>query len=134
MVGASLREHICSLWGHPDQSESMSPTRMVRDQRYKLIYYSVGNILQLFDMQEDPHELKNRAGDPELAEVQDVLTRRLVDFLASDEADAAWIRNGELIGSPEEPYEPSPDRGLSGQRGLHWPPPPSRTRAGTREE
>lgn len=124
MVGKSRRRYLYGLWGYPGQSENMSPTRMVRDERYKLVYYAVGNVLQLFDMQQDPHELENRLGDPELADVQNELTGRLVSFLACDEGDAAWIENGKLKGLPEESYGPNLNRGLSGQRGSHWPPPP----------
>jgi arylsulfatase A-like enzyme len=123
MTGEVRRDHIFTLWGS-GESGKMSPTRMVRDQRYKLVYYAYGNVVQLFDMQEDPDELKDRAGDPELAQVEDLLTRRLTEFLAADRDDALWIRNGELTGLPERSYEPELNRGLTGQRGVHWPPPP----------
>ena len=29
-----------------------------------------------------------------------------------------------LVGLPDREYTLKPDRGLSGQRGIHWPPPP----------
>jgi arylsulfatase len=38
--------------------------------------------------------------------------------------DLAWVKDGALVGLPDRTYVPRPDRGLSGQRGIHWPPPP----------
>ena len=109
------------MWGYP---ENTGPTRMVRGQRYKLVYYAVGNVIQLFDMQEDPRELEDRTGDPKLADVQTDLEKKLMDFLSGHEGDAIWVKGGKLVGLPEVSYEPRPNRGLSGQRGVHWPPPP----------
>jgi arylsulfatase A-like enzyme len=42
--------------------------RAVRDSRYKLIAYPQIDYLQLFDLREDPHEMRNLAGDPDEAE------------------------------------------------------------------
>ena len=42
---------------------------MIRSERYKMVYYAVGNRFQLFDMQEDPDELHDLAGDPAYADV-----------------------------------------------------------------
>ena len=39
--------------------------RSVRDRRWKLIRYSQINHTQLFDLQSDPHEMKNLAADPQ---------------------------------------------------------------------
>lgn len=33
------------------------------NQNQKLIYYPVGNIFQLFDLEKDPNELKDVSGD-----------------------------------------------------------------------
>jgi arylsulfatase A-like enzyme len=41
--------------------------RAVRDQRWKLIRYPLVDRTQLFDLQNDPHELSNLAGKPEHA-------------------------------------------------------------------
>ena len=38
--------------------------RMVRDERWKLVWYPEINKYQLFDLQTDPHELRNLADDP----------------------------------------------------------------------
>jgi arylsulfatase A-like enzyme len=42
--------------------------RMVRLDRYKLIYYPSADVTLLFDLEEDPHEMKNLAQNPEYAE------------------------------------------------------------------
>jgi arylsulfatase A-like enzyme len=48
--------------------------RAVRDERWKLIRYPLVNQTQLFDLQADPHELQNLAGDPaQAAKVAELL-------------------------------------------------------------
>ena len=43
----------------------VGPHRGVRTDRYKLIeYYGEGDYWELFDLREDPHELRNLAGEP----------------------------------------------------------------------
>lgn len=114
MISAQRRAWLYGEWG-----EGHDATRMLRDERYKLIYYPTGNLRQLFDLQEDPHEMRDLAGDPAYGEVLDRLTRLLIDQLYG--GDEAWVSDGELIGLPDQPFEPRPNRGLSLQRGLHWP-------------
>lgn len=48
------------------------PTRMraVRQGRYKLLYSAVGNNVELFDLQSDPHETNNLAEDPNYANLK----------------------------------------------------------------
>ncbi|MCU0915304.1 MAG: sulfatase-like hydrolase/transferase [Planctomycetes bacterium] len=45
--------------------------RMIRDERWKLLEYNAGGArnTQLFDLHNDPDELRNRAADPEQAEL-----------------------------------------------------------------
>jgi len=95
---------------------------MIRDERYKLIYYPVGNHVQLFDLENDPLELQNLAGQEQYAEVQGQLTQSLIAELYG--GDLKWIAEGALVGLPNQEYIERPNRGLSGQRGIHWPPPP----------
>ena len=37
---------------------------MIRDNRYKLVYYPEGNVTQLFDLHDDPRETRDLSGDP----------------------------------------------------------------------
>ncbi len=82
----------------------------------------MGNHEQLFDLDADPHELVNLAGRSDAAEVQERLRDRLLGELYGSDLD--WVKDGKLVGLPHQAYSPKPDRGLSGQRGIHWPPPP----------
>jgi arylsulfatase A-like enzyme len=56
--------------------------RAVRDDRYKLIRYPQVNVNQLFDLREDPHEMRNLAEQPEQAERIRALTERLKKWQA----------------------------------------------------
>jgi arylsulfatase A-like enzyme len=51
--------------------------RAVRDGRWKLIRYPVAGVTQLFDLQADPHELKNLIDDPAHRATVAGLTARL---------------------------------------------------------
>ena len=93
-------------------------TRMIRDRRYKLIYYPAGNVFQLFDLEQDPLEQCNLAGDPSLREVQDRLVGLLMGHLYG--SDLEWVREGRLVGLTEREYVPTANRGLSGQRGWRF--------------
>lgn len=115
-----------SLYG--EIGEGQKATRMIRDDRYKLIYYPYGNVFQLFDLAEDPRELRNLAHDPALAPVRSRLERLLADNLYA--GDLEWIRDGALTGLPAPDYAPKADYGLYNQRGLHWPAPSGYTSIG----
>jgi len=47
------------------------------------------------------------------------LTKLLIGELYGD--DLNWLKDGEPEGLPAQTYEPRPNRGLTGQRGGHWP-------------
>jgi arylsulfatase A-like enzyme len=117
MVGAQRRE-----WLYGECDEGTLATRMVRDGRFKLIYYATGNRTQLFDLVEDPYELNDLATSEDHAPVRRRLTELLRAELYGD--DEGWVQNDQLVGLPPRDFEPWPERGLKGQRGLHWPPPP----------
>jgi len=117
MVGDEQREVF-----YGECVEDATATRMIRDTRHKLIYYPVGNHVQLFDLENDPLELQNLAGQDQYAEVQERLTQSLTDELYG--SDLAWLKEDVLVGLPDQEYKERPNRGLSGQRGIHWPPPP----------
>jgi hypothetical protein len=117
MVGEHRRP-----WLYGEIGEDDTATRMVHDGRYKLVYYPVGNHRQLFDLAADPNELHDLASVPEHA----ATLARLTDILAGQlyGGDEAWIQDGDLRGRPNRAFIPGPNKGLSSQRGDHWPPPP----------
>jgi len=114
------------LYGEMD--EGALAKRMVRDARYKLIYYAAGNHLQLFDLQDDPDELCDLANDSAHARVCDELMQVLIAHLYGE--DVQWVKDGKLMGLPAKEYAPAPERGLNNQRG--WRFAGSLTRATTR--
>ena len=117
MVGGERRRYLYGEWG-----EGPNANRMIRAGRHKLIYYPVGNRVQLFDLESDPGELEDLAGSEDHAGIQ---TPGLSGQLAGElyGGDEAWV-DGRLVGLPDRQWAPSPNRNLSGQRGLHFPPPP----------
>ena len=119
MVGPRRRETFYGECG-----EGPACTRMLHDGRYKLVYYPDGNRRQLFDLREDPHESEDLAGQAAHAPT----LRRLEDALAAElyGGDEAWVVDGRLQGLPAVPdAPPAANRGLNGQRGLHYPQPPT---------
>jgi arylsulfatase A-like enzyme len=94
-------------------------SRMIVDGRHKLIWYPAGNRVQLFDLDTDADERDDVAGDPDRAELRRHLECRLIDHLYG--VDLAWIDGDRLVGFPAPTDLPEPGRGLSGQRGLHYP-------------
>ena len=118
MVGSERRE-----WLYGEAFEDERSTRMVREGQYKLIYYAVGNHMQLFDLQVDPNELRDLSRSPEHEKTLERLSERMTGALYGN--DEEWLRDGRLVGLPDPGYEPRPNRGLSGQRGTHWPIPTS---------
>jgi len=61
--------------GHP---ESMCRTAMARTKEWKLIHRVEGRD-ELYDLKNDPHELHNLFGDPQVKSEQESLTRLLLD-------------------------------------------------------
>ncbi len=117
MVSSPPREYL-----YCESMEDIKATRMVVDGKHKLIWYPCGNHVQLFDLEEDPRECKNVVEDPAYAKVRETLERALAENLYG--GDEAWVENGKLKGFPAQAVKPEPNRGLSGQRGYHQPPPP----------
>jgi len=114
-----LGERRAHLYG--EIGEGARATRMVHDGRHKLIYYPAGNRVQLFDLEEDPAELTDFAESPEHTETRERLEGVLIAELYG--GDEEWVEDGKLVGLAGEELTPGPNRGLSGQRGGHWPPP-----------
>jgi arylsulfatase len=124
MVGDQKRD---TFYG--ECSEGANATRMIHDGRYKLIYYPVGNRTHLFDLETDPCECRDLSAAADHAEVRQRLTHQLMAELYG--GDETWVQGGELVGLPDQCYEARPNRGLSGQRGSHWPVPPQTGLAGS---
>lgn len=109
------------LYGEIGEGQDTKTTRMVRDDRYKLIYYPYGNVSQLFDLKDDPTEQQDLAALPEYASVRTRLEAHLISCLYG--TDLTWVTGGKLAGLPAAPYRHVPNYGLFSQRGWHWPPP-----------
>jgi arylsulfatase A-like enzyme len=99
--------------------ENARASRMIFDGRYKLIWYPAGNKVQLFDLELDPHETKDLSEGGPLASIRKGLEEKLIERLYG--ADLDWVEGGRLVGFTAPEQLPEPSRGLSGQRGLHYP-------------
>jgi hypothetical protein len=107
-----------------DCLDNNAATRMVHDGRHKMIWYPAGNVVQLFDLEADPAELRNVADDPAHAGVRARLTEALCARLWGIDLEQGWAPDGALRGYDPGPYVVRPDRSWSGQRGVHFPQPP----------
>ncbi len=117
ILGEERRTRIYGECGEDDHA-----TRMIREERWKLIYYPVGNHFQLFDIETDPHEMSDLASDPAHAGTLADLKSRLIQELYGSDLD--WLTEGEFTGRPDRPYHWAPHRSLNSQRGDGWPPGP----------
>ena len=118
MLTGENREHL-----YAECNEGEMAARMIHDGRHKLLYFAAGNRKQLFDLVDDPHELKDLSESPEHADTLERLTETLVGELYGD--DREWLDGEELVGLPQGALpETAANRGLALQRGTHWPPAP----------
>lgn len=108
------------LYGECGQGAKSS--RMIRSGDYKLIYYPSGNRIQLFNVAADPREMHDLAQDERYRGERTRLSQWLMRELYG--ADLDWVREGRLVGMEEPEFQYVANRDLSGQRGIHWPPPP----------
>jgi arylsulfatase A-like enzyme len=69
------------------------------DQRYKYVYYTITGVQQLFDLQNDPHELRDLAADSSSAALVKEWRQRMIKHLASRGEN--WVRNGDLVVQPK---------------------------------
>ena len=110
LVSATSRDHLyCE---HYEDDKAM---RMIRAQQYKLIWYPIGNRLQLFDLENDPSEMRDCSEDSEYADVRGYLIELLLQNLYG--SDREWVKDGTLVGVPDKTFRPLPNRGLANQRG-----------------
>ena len=117
MIDPDKRDFIYGEYG-----EEQHASRMIRDDKYKLIWYPCGNHFQLFDMINDPQEMNDLAADPLHADTLNGLQLKLRSCLYG--SDEKWLTDSELVGEPGRTFYPGPNRGLSLTRGHQWPVPP----------
>ncbi|MCP4404290.1 MAG: sulfatase-like hydrolase/transferase [bacterium] len=110
LVSEQRREYL-----YGEHNENDEATRMIRTDRYKLIWYPVGNRLQLFDVDNDPQEMQDLSGEPGYGDVRARLTELLIENLYGCDLD--WVQDGKLIGIPDKEFIPAPNRNLNAQRG-----------------
>ena len=92
---------------HPD-------AKMVRTRRWKYCYYPEG-YAELYDLEADPNEMHNLAGEPESLDVEAEMKDRLLHWLTTaDEADQIaprWLKPHEPVHQggdvPRQPIDES---------------------------
>ncbi|MBD3331714.1 sulfatase-like hydrolase/transferase, partial [candidate division GN15 bacterium] len=73
LLSDQRRKHL-----YAEHYEDQHAMRMVRDERYKLIYYAAGNRKQLFDLHDDPREMVDLSESESHAEIMRNLTSLLI--------------------------------------------------------
>ena len=101
-----------------EHGEGELAQRMIRRGAFKLIYYPVGNRVQLFDLENDPRETRDLASDPGYAKEVAALMGLLEENLLG--SDLEWFRDGEWVGLPDKEFKPRPIQDLIGQRGIRF--------------
>lgn len=119
--GISMVSNQKRLYLYGEVGEGRKAARMIRTDKWKMIYYPSGNVVQLFDMENDRGELHNLAKQPQLKEIKTKLESLLIQNLYGK--DQAWVRQEHLQGIELEKVHAAADYGLYNQRGYHWPPP-----------
>lgn len=116
MLGDEKRDHL-----YCEHHEDERAMRMVRKDQHKLIWYPVGNRLQLFDLGNDPMECRDLADDPGHDEIKKELEKIMVSELYG--SDLKWTENDALVGEPDTSGDKDisvlgwGSRSLLGQRG-----------------
>lgn len=101
--GISLTEEKVREYSYGELWEDDRATRMIRTKEWKLIYYPVGNIRQLFHLKEDPQEQIDLAQNAEYREILEWLTDKLKTQLYG--SDLNLVENGQLKGLPQKEYD-----------------------------
>jgi arylsulfatase A-like enzyme len=66
---ADWRTSMYYRYYHYPMHHQVQPHYGVRDQRFKLIFFNKINQWELYDLEKDPHEMKNLYADPAHAEI-----------------------------------------------------------------
>ena len=111
LAGQRRRDHL-----YGEHFEGTEATRMIRSGSFKLIYYSTGNHLQLFDIENDPRETTDLSQEPGHRAELDRLSDLLIQSLYG--GDEHWVKDGRLVGLPQLELDYQDNRGLMGQRGF----------------
>jgi len=69
------------------------------DHRYKYVYYTITGAQQLFDLQNDPHELRDLAAEFGSATLVKSWRQKMIKHLSIRGED--WVRNGDLVVQPK---------------------------------
>ena len=106
--GLFIHWGIYSLLGRGEQvlfREHLAPSE----------YRKLAQRFHLFDLESDPHEMHDLSDDPKCRDTRERLAGLLAGNLYGKDLD--WVDKGRLVGEPDKRFEPTPHRGLSGQRG-----------------
>ena len=106
------REYLCC-----EHNEDERAVRMIRADEFKLIYYPLGNCMQLFDLKNDPQELHDLSDDSSCAKIRERLTLLLIENLYG--TDTKWIDGKNLVGEPDKKFNPRSAREFKTRRGLN---------------
>ncbi len=82
------REYVVSQW-HTEWGFTISPGRMLRTDRYKYCIYLEGNGEELYDLVQDPGEMKNIANDLQYQSVLQSMRALFASYLRK-EKDPFW--------------------------------------------
>jgi arylsulfatase A-like enzyme len=101
---ADWRTSMYYRYYHYPQHHKVQPHYGVRTQRHKLIYFNKLNQWELFDLEKDPHELKNVYADPAYApvvkELKEELARLKTLYKDEDQFADAYPMTGGVDGTP----------------------------------
>jgi choline-sulfatase len=75
--------------------DTMARTKMVRTEKWKLVVREVGGD-ELFDLENDPHEMRNLIDDPDHQHVIPDLQRRMLDWCLRTDTDRPYQ---EMVGA-----------------------------------
>ncbi|HHV97560.1 MAG TPA: sulfatase-like hydrolase/transferase [Clostridiaceae bacterium] len=110
MIRDKKREYL-----YCEHSEGENAIRMIRKEDFKLIYYPVGNRIQLFNIKEDPMELMDLSEDKSYENIINEMKQLLIKNLYG--SDLEWFSDGKLVGLPEKKRECKASRHFFSQRG-----------------
>lgn len=80
---------------------SVKPNRGVADERYKYIHYYTDPVeYELYDLETDPNEIKNLAGDPKFADIRNRMAKRLDELRKETGDQSGDVNPADMTGRP----------------------------------